>query len=426
MNPRPHVVIVGGGFAGIAAAQSLKRANVRITLVDRRNHHLFQPLLYQVATAALAPADIAEPIRAILSKQKNAKVVLGEASSVEPDAKRIRVAEQWLDYDWLILAAGARHAYFGNPEWEEHAPGLKTIGDALEIRRRILLAYERAEWETDPTERDRLMTFVVVGGGATGVEVAGAIADISRLTLRRDFRNINTEQTRVVLVEGSNNVLGAYDDPLPVKACKQLQSLGVEVRFESLVTGVDAHGVTLADGWRIEAATVIWAAGVQGSSVGADAGWERHRSGRVPVQPDLTVPGHDNVFVIGDQALVDGPDGPVPGVAPAALQMGKHAGAVIRAALAGKDRPAFRYTDRGSMATIGRARAIAQTGPFKLSGFIAWLAWVFIHILFLITFRNRVVVMLKWAWAWLMADRSSRLVWETEPHAHPAHKAEGP
>ena len=419
MTTRPQVVIIGGGFAGISAAQALASAPVDVLLVDRRNHHLFQPLLYQVATAALAPADIAEPIRAILRKQSNAKVVLGTAGQVDPENKRIRVGEEWVSFDFLILAAGSRHAYFGHPEWEEHAPGLKTIGDALEIRRRILLAFERAEWCNDDAERERLMTFVVVGAGATGVEVAGAIADIARLTLLKDFRNIDTDAARVILIEGGPKVLGVYPDPLPRKAHDQLRGLGVEVMLDTMVSQVDERGVTVGDDQRIESATVVWAAGVQGSNVGSDAGWERDKSGRVPVMPDLTVPGHDHIFVVGDQAVARDSDGkPIPGLAPAAMQMGEHAAKVIKAALAGTSRPAFRYVDRGQMATIGRARAIAVTGRFKLSGFFAWLAWALIHVLFLITFRNRLVVMLKWAWAWTMFDRSSRLVWETEPSAH--------
>lgn len=418
MTARPRVLIVGGGFAGISAAQALKRAPVDVTVVDRRNHHLFQPLLYQVATAALAPADIAEPIRTILRKQKNATVILGSVEYVDAVKKRIRIEDDWLEYDWLILAAGVRHAYFGHDEWEEHAPGLKTIGDALEIRRRILVAFEQAEWCTDDEQRRALMTFVVVGGGPTGVEVAGAVADIARLTLKRDFRNIDTTQARVVLVEGGPKVLGMYPGDLPERALAQLGGLGVEVRLGTSVTRIDAQGVELDGVEQIRSKTVVWAAGVQGSSVGAEAGFERHRNGKIPVQPDLSVPGHDTIFVAGDQAIVTNSDGTaVPGVAPAAMQMGKHAAAMILASLRGSKRTPFHYTDRGQMATIGRAKAIAATGPLKLSGFLAWLAWVFIHILFLITFRNRVVVMMKWAWMWLLFDRSSRLVWTTEPSA---------
>ncbi|MFT6160436.1 MAG: NADH dehydrogenase [Myxococcota bacterium] len=418
MSERPRVLIIGGGFAGISSAQALKRAPVDVLVVDRRNHHLFQPLLYQVATAALAPADIAEPIRTVLRKQANAKVILGSVQSVDPVHKRIRVDDRWIEFDWLIIAAGVRHSYFGHPEWEQYAPGLKTIGDALEIRRRILTAFERAEWCDDDEARRKLMTFVVVGAGPTGVEVAGAIADIARLTLARDFRNIDTTSAHIILVEGGDKVLGVYPAPLPHRAHEQLTSLGVEVRLNTSVTGVDEDGVQLGDGERLDAATVVWAAGVQGSAVGEDAGFERHRSGRIPVKPDLSVPQYDHIFVAGDQAIIMGAgDKPVPGVAPAAMQMGKHAAKMIVASLKGHDRTPFRYTDRGQMATIGHARAIAATGPLKLSGFIAWLAWAFIHILFLITFRNRLVVLLKWAWAWVLFDRSSRLLWETEPSA---------
>ena len=406
------VLIVGGGFGGLAAARALARADVRVTLVDRRNHHLFQPLLYQVATAGLSPADIAEPIRSLLSDQANARVLLGEVVAVHADAHEVELADgERLTYDRLILAAGARHGYFGNPQWEQHAPGLKTLGDALDIRRRILTAFERAERTPDP----KLMTFVVVGGGATGVELAGAIADIARRVMADDFRNIDTTQARVVLVEGGPRILGAFSAPLPEEARRQLEELGVEVRLEAQVTDVDEDGVSLGEE-RIEAATVVWAAGVDASPLVRPLG-DTDRSGRVKVGPDLTVPGHPHVYVIGDAAHVAHEDGIVPGVAPAAQQMGRFVAERIRTGTAG----VFRYEDKGSMATIGRNRAIAEVGSIKATGRFAWLLWLLIHLLTLVGLRNKAVVLTKWFWAWLVFDRSSRLVYEGHGSAPAAY-----
>ncbi len=406
-----HVVIVGGGFGGLSTAQALRGADVRITLVDRVNHHLFQPLLYQVASAALAPGDIAEPIRAVLSRQTNVEVRLGEVQSVDVAAKHIVVDEAAIDYDVLVLAAGARHSYFGHDDWERYAPGLKTLDDALDMRRRILGAYEKAEWTDDPAERERLLTFVVVGGGPTGVELAGALRDIATDTLARDFKRVDTSTSRVVLVEGGAKVLSHMSGPLPDHALEHLQRLGVEVRTETFVTGIDDHGVDTSNG-RIDAGTVLWAAGNQASGLGESLPVERDRMGRVIVQPDLSIAGHPEVMVIGDQAHAVGADGkPVPGVAPAAIQMGQHAAANILADRAGKPRGAFRYSDHGSMATIGRRLAVAETRGMHFRGFIAWLMWVFVHLMTLVSHRNRLVVFVKWAWAWLTYERSARLVW---------------
>ncbi|MCP4918725.1 MAG: NAD(P)/FAD-dependent oxidoreductase [Proteobacteria bacterium] len=411
-----RVVIVGGGFGGMATARALARADVTVTVVDRRNHHLFQPLLYQVATAGLSPADIAEPIRSLLSDQRNTQVLLGEVERVAATDRQVHLTTgEKLDYDWLVLAAGARHGYFGHPEWEQHAPGLKTLGDALEIRRRILTAFEEAEW--NPEARERLLTFVVVGAGATGVELAGAIADIARRAVADDFRSIDTRKARVVLVEGGPAVLNAFSAPLPDKAAEQLAELGVEVRLGARVTGVDEDGVELGEE-RISAATVLWAAGVDASPLARPLG-ETDRAGRLHVEADLSVPGHREIFVIGDAAHVEQDGKPVPGVAPAAQQMGAVVANAIRADLAGSPRPTFRYTDKGSMATIGRNRAIAEVGSFTTSGRLAWLMWLFIHLLTLVSLRNKILVFTKWFWAWISFDRSSRLLYESRSRRLP-------
>lgn len=422
--PRPRVVILGGGFAGLATAQALDGADLDVVVVDRRNHHLFQPLLYQVATASLAPSDIAEPIRHILARQANASVRMATAVAIDLPAQEVHLeGGDRVAYDHLVVAAGARHSYFGNDAWADHAPGLKTIGDALEIRRRVLSAFEAAEWCDDPEERRALTTFVVVGAGPTGVELAGALAEIAMRTLRRDFRRVDTTQARVVLVEGSHAVLPPYPEVLQGRARQQLEGLGVEVRLDTKVTGIDAEGVDLGDE-RLEARTVLWAAGVEGAPVGATLGVPMTRNGQIEVQPDLSVPGHPEVFVIGDLARVPQPDGSVvPGVAPAAQQMGRFVGATLRDDLAGRPRGAFRYVDKGSMATIGRSRAVMDALGMKLGGFPAWLAWVLVHLLFLVTFRNRVLVFTKWAWAWFTWERASRLVWQGE--GHPSQGASG-
>jgi NADH dehydrogenase len=412
MSPSPpHVVILGGGFGGLSAARRLARAPVRVTLLDRRNHHVFQPLLYQVATAGLAAPDIAAPIRRILWKQRNATVLLAEAVGFDLAARRVRLADdpEGIGYDFLLIATGATHSYFGHDDWAAHAPGLKSLEDALEIRRRFLLAFEAAERERDPERRRAWLTFVVVGAGPTGVELAGTVAEIARHTLACDFRSIDPRTARVVLVEGAPRVLTPYPPPLSEKAARQLAALGVEVRTGVAVTQVDADGVSLG-GERLAARTVLWAAGVAASPLGRGLGVPVDRAGRVRVEPDLSIPSHPEVFVVGDLAALEQDGKPVPGVAPAAMQMGRHAATNIRRALEGRPRLPFRYRDKGSLATIGRRAAVAVFGTVQLSGFVAWAAWLAIHIFFLIGFRNRFVVMLEWGWAYLTYERHARLI----------------
>lgn len=408
-DSRPRVVIIGGGFGGLTAARCLAKAPVRVTLVDRRNHHLFQPLLYQVATAALNPSDIASPIRRVLRRQKNAEVLLAQAMSVDLAKKEVLLDEGTLPYDFLIVATGARHSYFGHDEWAVAAPGLKSIGDALEIRRRVLLAFELAEREPDPAKRQAWLTFVVVGGGPTGVELSGALCEIAYHALARDFRHIDPTQARVILLEGADRVLTPYSPDLSEKAKKQLEHLGVEVRIGKQVTGIDAEGVELGTE-RIAARTVLWAAGVIGSRLGKSLGVPLDRAGRVLVEPDLTVPGHSEVYVVGDLAslVVDGQ--PVPGVAPAAMQEAQHAVKNLLSTLRGAPRQPFKYKNKGSLATIGRWSAVAQMGRYKLSGPLAWLAWLFIHVMFLVEFRNRLIVSVQWFWYFLSYDRGARLI----------------
>jgi NADH dehydrogenase len=405
----PHVIIVGGGFGGLAAARALARVPVRVTLLDRRNHHVFQPLLYQVATAGLSAPDIAAPIRGILRRQRNVTVLLGQAVAVDAPRRRVVLADGDLGYDYLILATGATHSYFGHHEWARHAPGLKTLEDALDIRRRMLLAFEHAERDADVAARREWLTFAVVGAGPTGVELAGTLIELARHTLRQDFRRIDPGEARVVLLEGADRVLPPYPADLSEKAARQLRALGVEVRTRATVTEVDGEGVRLGDE-RLAARTVLWAAGVAASPLGRTLGAPLDRAGRVQVEPDLSLPGRPEVLVIGDLAAI-APDGrPVPGVAPAAMQMGGHAARVIGRTLAGRPRPAFRYVDKGSLATIGRKAGVAHVGRFKLWGFPAWAAWLAIHIFFLIGFRNRLVVMLDWAWAYFTYRRNARLI----------------
>jgi len=406
---RPRVVIVGGGFGGLAAARGLARAPVDVTLVDRTNHHLFQPLLYQVATAGLSPAEIASPIRRILRRQRNARVLLGEAVAIDTATRRVRLADGEIGWDYLVVAVGASHSYFGRDEWEAHAPGLKTLDDALEIRRRALVAYEEAEREDDAEARRPWLTFVVVGGGPTGVEMAGAFAEVARHTLARDFRRIDPRAARVLLVEAGPRILPTYPEGLSEKAQRQLEALGVQVWTGAAVTGVDASGVQVG-GDRIAARTVVWAAGVQASPLARSLGVPLARAGRVRVLPDLTVPGQPAVFVIGDLAAVEQEGGLVPGVAPAAIQMGEHAARNVLRALRGEPLLPFRYRDKGSLATIGRKSGVADFGWVRLSGPLAWLAWLTVHIFFLIGFRNRFVVLFTWAWAYLTYDRSARLI----------------
>ncbi len=405
----PHIVIVGGGFGGLAAARALAKAPVQVTLLDRHNHHLFQPLLYQVATAGLSPAEIASPIRRILSAQGNVTVLLAEATAVEPEAKRLRLADGVFSYDQLILATGATHSYFGRDNWAIHAPGLKTLDDALEIRRRVLFAFEKAEREVDAERRRQWLTLVVVGGGPTGVEMAGALAEIARHTLPGDFRHIDPKSARVVLVEAGPRVLPAYPPDLSESARRQLEALGVHVWTGAAVTGVDAEGVQMgAD--RLAARTVVWAAGVEASPLARSLGVQLDRAGRVRVEPDLSVPGRPDIFVIGDLAAIESDGRAVPGVAPAAIQMGRHAAANVLRRLRGEPPAPFRYRDKGSLATVGRSRGVAVIGRLKLSGFFAWAAWLFVHIVFLIGFRNRFVVLFTWMWAYLTYERSARLI----------------
>jgi NADH dehydrogenase len=411
---RPRVVIVGGGFAGLYCARELRRAPVEVTLLDRRNHHLFQPLLYQVATAGLNAAEIAGPIRGVLRRQRNAEVLLGEVSSVDLARRRLQLRDgEALEYDFLVVATGVTHSYFGHPEWARLAPGLKTIEDALEIRRRVLSAFEYAEREPDPARRRAWLTFVVVGGGPTGVELAGALGEIARHTLRDDFRHFDPGEARIVLVEGTDRVLPTYPPELSAKAKQQLWDLGIEVRTGSFVTAIDEEGVHCG-AERIWTNTVLWGAGVEGSPLARALGVPLDRAGRVVVRPDLTIPGHDDVYVVGDLAAVAQEGrGPVPGVAPAAIQEGKHAARNIMATVRGDERQPFRYVDKGSLATIGRAAAVGDVRGLRISGFLAWLAWLFVHIFFLIGFRNRVFVVLQWAWHYVTFDRGSRLITET-------------
>lgn len=409
MPDSPRIVIIGGGFGGLTAAQALKRAKARITLIDRQNHHLFQPLLYQVATAALNPSDIASPIRRVLRRQANTEVLLAEVVSIDPATRTVILEDGSVSYDYLIVATGATHSYFGHDDWEPAAPGLKSINDALGIRRRVLYAFEAAERESDPAEQTRWLTFVVVGGGPTGVELAGALSEIARHALARDFRRIDPARARVILVEAAPRVLQAYTSDLSEAARRQLQTLGVEVLTGSMVTAIDSWGVTLAN-QRIDARTVLWAAGVAASPLGRALGVPLDRAGRVRVNADLTIPGHDDIYVVGDLASLEQDGGLIPGVAPAAMQEARHAASNILRSIEGRPRLPFHYHDKGSLATIGRGAGVAQIGRIRLSGRLAWLAWLFIHIFFLIGFRNRFVVMFSWAWSYVTYDRGARLI----------------
>ena len=421
MQRTPHVVIVGGGFGGLAVARTLAKAPVHITLVDRRNHHVFQPLLYQVATAELNPSDIAYPIRASLAKQRNVRVLLAEAKSIDVAQRRITLDDGMLDFDYLIVATGAKHSYFGKDEWAAHAPGLKSIEDALEIRRRIFLAYEAAERESDPVAQREWLTFAVVGGGPTGVELSGALGEIGLHTLANDFRSIDPTQVKVVLFEGGDRVLKAYPEKLSAAAKRALEKRHVEVRLGARVTSIDARSVMVKgpDGveTRVGTRTVLWAAGVMASPLAESLGAPRDRSGRVEVLPDLSVPGHPEIFVIGDLAKMISNGVEVPGVAQGALQGGKHVAKIIakevragRGPADARTRPAFSYRDKGNMATIGRASAVAATKRFAVSGFFAWMMWWVVHIIFLVGFRSRVMVMLTWAWSWVTFQRGARLI----------------
>jgi NADH:ubiquinone reductase (H+-translocating) len=410
-NDLIHVVIVGGGFGGLYAARALGGAAAHVTVIDRRNHHLFQPLLYQVANAVLSPADIAAPIRHILRKQRNTRVLLGEVADVDRADRAVVLADgRRIRYDYLVVATGATHAYFGHPEWEEVAPGLKTIEDATELRRRYLLAFEAAEQEVGRAELEALLTFVVIGAGPTGVEMAGSMVETARNALGREFRHIDPRLARVILVEGGPRVLAAYDPSLSAKAEEALGSLGVEVRTNSIVTRIEADAVYVGEE-RIPTRHVVWAAGVTASPLGSKLGVPTDRVGRVVVEPDLSIPGHPEIFVIGDLAALTDDEGKLlPGIAPVAMQQGRAVAGNIRRAIAGEPTQRFRYNDKGSMATIGRWRAVAEVFGRRLSGGLAWLAWLFIHILYLSGFRNRLVVFIQWAWSFLTWQRAARLI----------------
>jgi NADH dehydrogenase len=415
MASRPRVFIVGGGFAGLAAAKALARAPVDVTIFDRRNHHVFQPLLYQVATAALSPADISAPIRSVVRDQANCEVVLAEVKGIHVAKRHLLLAGGHASYDYLILAAGATHAYFGHDAWAPVAPGLKTIEDATELRRRILLAFESAEYEGSDEARRAVLTFGIVGGGPTGVELAGAIKEIAGQTIPRDYKHIDTRTTRVILFEGGPRVLPTFPTELSDRARRDLEKMGVQVRVNSLVTNITRHAISIGDE-HIQIGNVFWAAGVKASALGASLGVPLDRAGRVIVGPDLTIPGHPEVFVTGDMAAAKsgGSGDPVPGVAQGGLQMGHYAGVIIAREVAAPasatPRPPFVYRDKGSMAVIGKAKAVAQIGRFEFGGFFAWLVWGGIHIAFLIGFRNRMQVLLSWFWNWLLNARDARLI----------------
>ena len=420
MASRPRVVIVGAGFGGLNAAQIVARAPVQVTVIDRKNFHTFQPLLYQVATAGLSPGEIAAPIRSILRSHKNVEVLMGEVTGFNLERRTVETPDAEIPYDYLIVAAGATHSYFGHDDWEPFAPGLKTIEDALEIRRRVLLAFELAERQAAAGETEAPLNFVVVGGGPTGVELAGTLAEISRYALAHDFRSIDPARTHIVLVEAGPRVLPAYAEDLSRSAEEQLRGLGVEVRTSTMVTQVEAGAVHLGE-TRLSATVVLWAAGVAASPLGKKLGASVDRAGRVPVQADLSLPGHPEVFVIGDLAAAKDETGkPLPGVAPVALQQGKYVAKVIRHEVERTDRyrisgseaprPRFHYWDKGSLATIGRAAAVAQFGKIHISGYLAWLSWLFVHIFFLIGFRNRLLVFIQWAWSYVTYERGARLI----------------
>jgi len=409
MERMPHVVILGGGFGGLTAARALRKAPVRITLLDRRNHHLFQPLLYQVATAALNPSEIAVPIRSILSRQQNVTVLMAEATGLDCAGKKVLLADGDCAYDYLIVATGATHSYFGHEEWAPYAAGLKTIEDALEIRRRLLTAYEQAEREKDPDKRRAWMTFVIVGGGPTGAELAGALSEISKHALARDFRAIDPSTSRIVLLQGGDRVLPTFPEILSEKAVKHLRELGVEVRVNARVTGIDGESVHIGEE-RIATRTALWAAGVAASPIAKSLGVPLDSAGRVEVTPELTLAGRNEVYVIGDLASLKQDGKLLPGVAPAAMQEGRHAAANIQRAIRGEPLVPFVYKDKGSLAVIGRGAGVAAFPKSNWSGFVAWWAWLLVHIFFLIGFRNRVIVRLQWSWADVNCQRGARLI----------------
>lgn len=415
MVPAPQVLILGGGFGGLAAAKTLRRQPVQVTLVDRHNYHLFQPLLYQVATAALSPGDIASPIRWIFRRSPNVRVLLADAISIDAPRRRVLFHDGVeLTFDFLIVATGASHTYFGHDAWSAHAPGLKTLEDALEIRRRVLLAFERAEREADPVEREKLLTFVLVGGGPTGVELAGTLAEIARQTLRHEFRSIDPGNAQVVLVEAGPTILPAFPEALRNAARSSLQRLRVDVREGTAVTGIDEAGVTLGSE-RLVAGTVLWTAGVAASPLVRSLGAPLDRAGRVLVEPNLSIPGHPNIFVVGDAAaFVDEAGRPLPGVAQVAMQQARHAARTILARIGGTPSSRFVYRDKGNMAIVGRGAAVADLGWIRFAGFPAWLAWLFLHIVMLVGFRNRIIVLIQWAIAYVTLQRSVRLITNVE------------
>lgn len=431
MSDTPHVVIVGAGFGGLTTAQELAGERVKVTVIDRQNHHLFQPLLYQVAMAGLSPAEIAAPIRGVLARQKNARVLLGEVSRIDLAEKQVFLDGEAIAYDRLVLAVGAKTSYFGHDEWAAVAPGLKSLEDALEIRHRVLFAFERAERETEPAARARLLTFVVIGGGPTGVELAGAVSELARHVLNDDFRSINPRDAKVILVEAGPRVLSSFSEALSTSAAEQLGELGVEVRTLTRVTSIDPHGIAWesasedalpglgrGERGRIEASTVVWGAGVQGTSLAASLGVPLDRQGRVRVDEHGRIPDHPSAFAIGDMAHMEQDGAPLPGLSPVAMQQARHVARLILAERDGVALKPFRYVDKGTMATIGRSRAIARAMGLELSGFLAWLAWLFIHLIYLVGFRSRSVVLFTWAWSYFAYDRGARLM------THPM-KAEG-
>jgi NADH dehydrogenase len=408
-DKRPQVVIAGAGFGGLQATKALAKVDVDVSLLDAFNHHCFQPLLYQVATAALSPADVAWPTRAILRKQKNARVIMARVTGIDVHARLVKTSEIELPYDYLVLATGSTHSYFGHDEWAPFAPGLKHIADATEIRRRFLLAFERAEVVENDAERERLLTFVIVGGGATGVEMAGAIAEVAQRTLRHDFRHIDPRRSRIILIEAGPRLLPTFPQKLSDYAARSLRTMGVEVELGRMVIGCDAQGVSF-EGGRIEAATVIWAAGVVASPAATWIGAETDRAGRIKVNADLSVPGHPEIFAVGDTAAVAS-SRPIPGIAPAAKQMGNYVGKVIAARVRGQPAPGpFVYHHLGDLATIGRKSAVVKLGVFQLTGFLGWLFWSAVHIYFLIGMRNRFVVALNWLWSYVTFQRGARLI----------------
>jgi NADH dehydrogenase len=410
INSKPRIAIVGAGFGGLQAALHLARLPVQITLIDRRNFHTFQPLLYQVATAGLSPAEIAAPIRWIVRAHRNIEVLLGEVQDFDLAQRRVNLPDLEIPYDYLIVAAGASHAYFGHDEWEPFAPGLKTIEDAIEIRRRVLLAFELEERRADRGGLQQPLNFVIVGGGPTGVELAGTLAEISRRVLANEFKSIDPKSTRIILLEGGPRVLPAYPEDLSRSAEEQLRHLGVDVRTSAMVTGVEAGAVLMGE-TRLSAAVILWAAGVAASPLGKKLGAPIDRAGRVLVNPDLSIPAHPEVFVIGDLAFIKDDKGKaIPGVAPVAMQEGRAVASNIKGELRGKPRRNFHYLNKGNLATIGRAAAVAEFGKVHISGFLAWLSWLFIHIFFLIGFRNRIIVMIQWAWSYFTYERGARLI----------------